>query len=45
MKAGDKELARPGEQFSVQKGQQSQETISLAFRMMGTKVTCVVGKS
>lgn len=40
MKAGDKGLARPGEQFSEQKGQQPQEAISLAFRMMDTKVTC-----
>lgn len=45
MKAGDKGLARPGEQFSEQKGQQPQETFSLAFRMMDTKVTCVDGKS
>lgn len=41
MKATDKELARPGEQLSVQKGQQSQEIISLALRMLGSKVTYV----
>lgn len=41
MKAGDEELARPEEQMSMQKGQQSQETVSLVLRMLGTKVTYV----
>lgn len=41
MKAGDEELARLGEQLSMQKGQQLQETISLALRILGTKVTYV----
>lgn len=42
MKASEEELARPGDQSSAQKGQQqSQETISLALRMLGSKVTSV----